>query len=197
MGLGTNSGENTFYLSVDKETGQIKHKQNNKIELYNFVEGILTKIEAVDEEYQGQPVEKIKFYLKDQDKTYILQSSRYSLFARDLYNSLANVESPGLIRITPYLSEFEGKNYVHGALRNGGEKVTKKYSKANNNFDKIPAVKQVKVGNKEYTDTSDRNAFYDALIGIIQSRIDPFSTAPMPEQEPEIDDNDDDLDVPF
>lgn len=187
MGAVIYSTDNLVFCSIVKDIvdgrGLIYVKKNNQF--INAVEGFLVKIEREDGEYEGKPTHKLKFYLRDKDEesTWVLQSSRTSYFSRAVINSLASLQSIGWTRLTPYVSvdKNSGNKFIHGAVRHNltfcnlsaGDhfKVPKKFS-----WEQIPEIEKIsvrlKTGKiKEDLDSSARDEFFEKLIDLVISRL--------------------------
>ncbi|MFW5700244.1 MAG: hypothetical protein ACOCWM_01020 [Cyclobacteriaceae bacterium] len=157
------------YYSIAKN-GKVKFKNSNgDYEYPDYIEGYLIDIQLDENEFEGNPIPKIKFEFTDNrgEIVEVLQSGRHTLFVRDILNCLYSIEGEiGWVRFTPYTSEFNGRELVHGAVRHIGDKVKKQLGK-----DDYPPVKSVKVGKKEVVDTSERDEFFEALIPKIVDKL--------------------------
>jgi hypothetical protein len=165
MGNFTNYG-----VDYDEAKIQLKGKKGEEPkEKYSYIEGYLTKVEASEYEFEGEMIQTIKFYFKDDEINYdVLECGRYTTFVRGALSCLVNLDAIDYIRLTPYNSdeEFNGKKLTHCGVRHNDNKVARKYKKGD-----YPEAVAAKVGKKEYLNTEKRDEFFDNLIPEINAKL--------------------------
>lgn len=111
-------------------TEKIDNKWVTRPKMENNVSGTLTKIEVEDDEYEGNPYKKFKFFLSDNDtkETYLLDL-RSTMLSRNLFNSILALTEFDKLSISLYKKEGKDKQeYANIALRQNGELIKGKYS---------------------------------------------------------------------
>lgn len=177
---GTFSDANKMYFRVSKldkdKNGNPKafilFGKKDDIQKFDYMEGLLVNIESFKETYEGNIIEKIRFTFrpKSGDTLAILTCGRYTAFTRDVLNCLANLPAVEFVRLTPFVSEDPATNkvYIHGAVKNNGEKIKRKFP-----VELVPKVKTeyVKQLKKEVLITAERDEFFDNLIPGILAKL--------------------------
>lgn len=170
---GTFLSKPKMFFSVSQDDAKIRRKvkDTGEYQLFDFIEGQLVDVYWKEDSYNGDPANKICFVFENGSERAELQTSESSLFTQDALNGLAAIEGTiGKVRITPYISSYEGKDYVHGAIRHNGEKIRRKYMK-----DQLPEKRRVQVGAKTMTDDSERVKFF---LDVIKDEIKPKLVSP-------------------
>jgi hypothetical protein len=169
------------YFSISKK-GKIRYKDynENKEYLYDYIEGILTRIELVEDTYEGEVITKWHLYLEDRDHSQIdvLQVGEASSAARSIITSLYCTPGQiGHIKISPYLKKVDGTSYTNVWYEHEGETVDwdKKVLEA------VPDVEEVMVGSKRVLDDSERRKFFRALASQVKKKK--LNTRPEPQPE--------------
>jgi len=127
MATGTNEHKDLYYLKMrakkDKQTEP--HFQMARaikggsapMEDVTFVTGRISDIRNSSYEWDGDIIETVKITMIDGDETYVIDSS-YTSLLRGLLNCLANIEAPGDIKISLYVSKT---GYANVWVENNGE----------------------------------------------------------------------------
>jgi len=109
MGLKESASEKTTYVNIKE--GKLVVKQVDKsLKEYKSVEGVIRKVVFNHEEYEGNKIEKAKFYINSVGELLILQMRTDSGYFRGLCNSLrssSNIKE--MLEIQPYFSKQDGK----------------------------------------------------------------------------------------
>ncbi|HYF04009.1 MAG TPA: hypothetical protein VEC36_11565 [Patescibacteria group bacterium] len=164
------------YFSIDKDTGKVKSKdKNGAVQLHDYIEGVLVGIVFEEGEYEGRPSNKyaLSFANRDGSEVDILRMGEDANTAYDTLNRLSSIDGRiGWVRLTPYFSEFNGKNITHMSVRHNGEKLLAKFRP-----DDIPKVTTVKVGKQEVMDKSDKQEFFQKLYRALREKLSNESAA--------------------
>jgi hypothetical protein len=166
MPVGVHDKKNYYSISKD---GKIRYKSGNQEHLYDYIEGNLTKIDLVKDEYEGEVNFRYHFYLTDSNVTDILQVGEQSSAARGILLSLVSIAGPiQKIKIAPYAKTKDGKTYTNVWFEHNGQ--TSDWDKAI--LEQIPPVEEVKLqSGKTFLDDSARVAFFRKLAKRAKSKI--------------------------
>jgi len=172
MPVGHSDHSSRKFYSISKD-GKIRHKNRatGQDEYYDHIEGILTKIDLVEDEYEGEISHKYHFYLEDEQHTQtdVLQVGEPSSAARGIIMSLFSIQGPiGWIRIAPYQKDApDGKKYTNVWFEHNGQTVDWNQ----NALDRVPEVKEVIHNGKHFGfDDSERRQFYRQLAAVVRNQ---------------------------
>lgn len=169
MPVGAN--KTTNYYSLSKEVPKVRHKTQDGRELFfDYIEGLLTRIDHVEDEYQGRKVYKFMFHFEPSDHSYkdILQVGENSSAARGILMSLYNVKGPiQHVKVAPYHKEHNGRNYTNVWFEHNGETVDWDKSITS----KVPPVRTINAGGREMKDDADRIDFFRRMANQIKQRL--------------------------
>jgi hypothetical protein len=189
MGVGTNNGGNILYLTVSK--GFLVNKGKN-IEAHTY-EGVLESIEKKEDEYQGQPIEKIILKMRDKDETAIIQFTAESWFTQSFFARAEKIDlsKPFILGVS---TSDQNEKMSFAWVKQGGEIVKKDET--------FPKPNKVKAGKKDVTDWTPVMEKVDEIIAKMNSldmspspqivHQDKPQSTPMP-----VDDNDEVDQLPF
>lgn len=122
------------------------------------ISGDLVSVDITEEEYNKEPYHAIKIRLEDVEaKEQYLIDARFTMVTRSLLNSLFSLNSHKDLKIGLYKAKGkEGKGeYDSVSLRQGGEKVSWKYSIA-----ELPKIEQIVTKAKTINVYDNLNDFY-------------------------------------
>ena len=154
MSLGVK--EKKIYLNIKE--GKIYDKET----AYDYVQGYLKSIETKDREFRGEVVKYWYVNLQNQSGDLYSLSLHYSSgVAKSLFLSLASVEDWSKeLKIQPYQSG----EFTKVVAYLGSEKLSWKTNE-------LPAIEEVKVGDKIVKDDSNRMRFIEGLVNEINRVI--------------------------
>ncbi len=180
------SGESLTFAKFNSKLGAfvVKDKEGKKTQFSQIRDVVITKLGLRDGEYEGQPYTELVMRLKNANG-----SSQVSF----------NIATSACAKMVSILNAadlskplgFSGQLLAKGTSfkGSGGEAVVLEndlvsISIYQNGFLKpsaeVPKVVMVKVGNKEVADTSARDAFTEAQIALLESKM----TAPVDQAVP-------------
>lgn len=141
--------------------------------------GRLVKIEAGEDEWEGNVTYNLRLTLRSANFDNVFQCGRFTFMGRDIINSLSTQKNISYIAVTPYVSATpDGKEFLHCSVRaaDAMDKLMDDGSKLKSSVNKedIPAVVEVKVGNKKVLDTEARDNYFNNLIIKISENIAPI-----------------------
>jgi hypothetical protein len=163
-------------------------------EEFPYFEGNISSIDVIEREYKGEKYKVLQLtfggFLEQKE---IFTCGLRSGFTRMLLNRLDSLEKIGWIRITPYQSEWEGKEYTLASVKWGKGNI--KCELSNTDYPK-PIEFEDNFGEKRLS-TKARDEYFDSLIDSIKRKIS-YNV------EPQVEDilskhlpEDDDSDLPF
>lgn len=155
------------------EGGRIRHRDRNGNEtFYGEIEGILTGIELVKDEYEGAVNWKYHFRFEDQahSQVDILQVGENASAARGILTTLICCDDPegiGWVKVSPYLGESDGTTYTNVWVEVNGHTVDWK----DEVVESIPDVKVFTnaIGEKNI-DSSERRMFFRRIAKNITTK---------------------------
>jgi len=152
MGLGDNSGRLT-YLNIKK--GKIAYKVDGENKESDFIEGFITKISIVEKEYEGKKYEEANIFITDGDDKYQLQMKVDSGYFRAFCNAFKSGNPNLKTKITPTFKEEGAKKTSGCFIEQNGNSLKWFYSKANDNLNEVPKLKEIMVGKKKMYDGTE------------------------------------------
>ncbi len=159
---------NMFQVSEKGEDG----KWTARAELQPRVSGNLTRVELGEGEWQDAKYGTVKLYLEDPaaDELYLLDL-RYNQLSRNLFNSLAALNSFTDISISNYStkSKKDNKDYANISLWQAGKMV-----KGKTDFAAMPqpeVIKHPKTGVVISRDFTDVDAFFKPQLEELANRV--------------------------
>lgn len=146
---------------------QISSKENNawsvsEDQSISQVTGDLVKVEASEEEYQGDKYFRVKLYLKDGGEVYLIPF-RLNIATRGLLNSLFSLESFEDISISYYESKA---GYDVFSATQGGSRVSWKYE-----LSELPKPDEVILRGKVLRDYTALDNFYLEKLEELAGRV--------------------------
>ena len=127
MGLEVNTGKLTF-VNIKEGKFYIKPKGEEK-QFFDSLSGSITKIDFVDEEYNGSKFEMAKFSIVDGGDRYLLQVRTDSGYFRGLCNSLKTGKPTEPIRISAGYKENNGKPQTTCFIEQHGQTLKHAFTK--------------------------------------------------------------------
>jgi len=88
-------------IFVNIKDGSLVIKKDGEYETFSSIKGFITKVDFIEEEFEGKKQEKAKIYITDVDQTYILQMKTNSGYFRGFCNSLKSGSPTKEVTITP------------------------------------------------------------------------------------------------
>lgn len=160
MGIGVSS--NVLYLNVS--SGFLKNKKR-EIETYSYT-GYLQKIEKVEEDFEGKPVEKIILFMKDDksEENAQIKCTAESWYTATLFPRLALIDVTKPVTIGVSGSDKENSKASFAWVKQGGETI--KVEKGS-----YPVVEKIKVGKKDVDSWEKVLEYADEIISRINSTI--------------------------
>lgn len=176
------------FFSISKN-GKIRYKDRdtNQEHFYDYIEGILTKIDLVKDEYEGEEIYKWHFYLEDEHHTQtdVLQVGEASSAARGILMTLFCVDGPiGHVYISPY--KKPDSKFTNVWVEHNRQTVDWKEEVKN----AIPEAQVVQIGTRQIVDDTERRKFFRLLAARIKNEklgVSPAqaaATAPRPAPGP-------------
>jgi hypothetical protein len=148
-----------FYQSTDKE-----HTTP-----YDEFEGIITRMNFREDEYQGQKIEKLQITLTDGTDEFVLPVSFNSSYASSLISFLKNADLTQSLTLVPTMKvDQSGKEQRSILVKQGSQFVKSFYTKTSPNG--LPAFNKVKVNGKEVWDKTD---YLDFLRDVVTNEFVP------------------------
>ncbi len=193
MAVVTRDRKKYYYANVNKE-GRMRlrsrQEDGNYVEqLVDGISGTIVDIKKTEGDYEGTPIPRLEVTMMDGGEKYILSVSRYSTYGRGLINKLRNVNMSRFVEIGAFASQFNGKQYIHPSVQQGGKNVLRSITN-----EEMPQVKTVMVGKKEVMDSSERDDFFDAKLDIL---IQDLAEKPAPTAMDAVEELEEVCDVPF
>lgn len=156
------------YFSISKE-GKVRYKDpdTKQEHLYDFIEGILTKIDLVQDEYEGEVIYKWHFHLEDKEHTQtdVLQVGEASSAARGIIMSLFSVDGPiEHIYVRPY--KKKDVKYTNVWFEHNGETVDWDEQL----IEALPEVDVIDTGYKKIPNDGERRKFIRGLAARVKKQ---------------------------
>lgn len=156
MALGNNSGKLTF---VNIKEGKLYVKpKDSEIQFFDFIEGVITKVEFVDEEYNGQKFERAKILLVDDEERYMLQIRTDSGYFRGFCNSLRMGKPTERIKIAPYYKLENDRPQTTCFIQQNGQVLKHAFTKDNPGA--LPQLEKIKFKGNDVWDGSKQIEFW-------------------------------------
>ena len=204
MGLGDNTGKFT-YLNIKK--GKISYKKDGVPQESDYIEGFITGVKVEEKEFEGKKYDEASFTIVDKDDKYLLQMKLDSGYCRAFCNAFKSGNPLLKTKITPTYEEKNTKKISGCFVEQNGTSLKWFYSKANDNLDQVPKLKEVMVGKTKHYDGSEILAFWKKwLLSLTFKDEMEASSHSMSTQdnglntkstEPSFDPNEDSSDLPF
>ena len=158
MGLSNNT-VSIVYLNM--KHGKFARKNTNgDIELFDSVDGVITKVEFVDDEYNGEKYRKLAVTLEDGSEKFLVQVRTDSGYFRGLTNAIANADISAKVKLVGSSKVGEnGKPQTTIFVNQHGKALKWKWSKEHPGD--LPALKKVKLKGKEVYDNEAQQAFFE------------------------------------
>jgi hypothetical protein len=154
------------YYTISKEDspdGLIRHKDHSgQVHHFGGLEGILTSIDLVKDEYEGQIQMKWQFKFEDRDHSQvdILQIGEGASAARGLIISMVSCPGEiGWVSLSPYRKEYEGSTYTNLYVKINREEVEWDEQV----IDNLPGVQAEEYKGREFIDDSARRKYVRQL----------------------------------
>lgn len=160
MGLNNNTGggsqyvsfrKGKFYLGKDKETS------------YNELEGKITNLSYVDDEFEGKPMRKLVIKMTDGEQNYILSVISDSSYATQFISFLKNADLTDTLSLVGTSKTGEdGKEKIGLLVKQNDTFLKGYYTKADPKG--LPQMKQITVNKKLVWDKSDYLEFLENVV---------------------------------
>jgi len=124
-------------------------------ETYTSVFGKLTKVELENFEYKGDVNKVAKFYLEDENETYLLDL-RYNVPSRGFFNSVLGLQTHENLKVSYYRNKA---GYPAFYLTQNGVATNWAFTK-----EELPVPPKVMFKGKLHTDFSETDAFYEKQL---------------------------------
>jgi len=146
------------------------------------VTGDLSKVEAVEEEYQGDKYFRIKLYLRDGGETYLIPF-RLNIATRGLLNALFSLETFKDVTISYYQSKA---GYDVYSVSQDGKRVSWKFE-----LSELPVPDEVTLRGKKIRDYTNLDNFYLEQVEELSQKVGKknSSTNKQEVEETEVDEN--------
>lgn len=166
MGVGNNDRK-FRYVNIKK--GKIVIKEDGGIAEYGYIEGHLTDITIVEDEYKGKKYKKLCLELRDGIETFQLQMKLDSGYGRAFCCTIPNADLSKPIRITPTYKE-DGEKQESGLFMNQDKPIKWAFTREVNNG--RPDLEKITVRGEEMWDNTKQQAFYiDLLLNKIKPNL--------------------------
>lgn len=173
-----------FEISEPGEDGKFQVKDDKSI---NTVSGRLVRIEAKEDEYQGDKYYRARIFLRDGEEGYML-ASRLNIASRSLVNCLFSlVDFEKEISIKYYRSKAGYESFY---VSQNGEKVGWKFDSQ-----EIPKPQEVSFRGKTIRDFSEVDKFFVDQISILNDKLQELKSPSSSGSENEVDEVESDEDV--
>lgn len=173
------------YLSIKE--GKLVVKKNGVSQIYDGLQGTVTKVDFVKEEYQGNQYEKANIYVNHEGQAYILQMHVDSGYFRNFCNALKNGKPKEEVYIQPSYKKDENGRVSAGCFISQGGKYLKHAHTKDNPGDLPPLEKVTFKGETRYDNTKQLAYWKEWLASVFGEDV----------VEPEVENAGDDSDVPF
>lgn len=170
-------GEGVTYLTIKE--GKLSTKKNGVVEIYDGVEGTITKVDFIMDEYEGKQYEKANIYISNSGQTYILQMHVDSGYFRNFCNALKAGKPKDTVYIQPsYKKDENGKTSAGCFISQGGKYL--KHAHTKDNPGDLPPLETVTFkGEKRYDNSKQITFWKDWLKGVFGEDV----VSNEPEQE--------------
>lgn len=171
MGLGNNRGKFT-YVNIRK--GSLFTKKDEQELLYENLEGTITDITIVDDEYKGKQFKKLQLLIVDGPDKFLLQMRLDSGYGIAFCMICPHIDFNKPVNLSPIYSEKDGKGKAGMFVNQNGVALKWAWTKdirENDRFGKLPQLEKgshPKLG--EYWDNSAQQEFF---IDMLLSKIKP------------------------
>jgi hypothetical protein len=158
MPLIKEGSEKATYVNVSK--GKFYTKESGKDPVfYGELEGYITAISFIIDEYQGKKFEKCQIHVVDDNDIFILKIKVDSRYFRTFCNFLKNANIYDKIRFSPYYKEEQNgyKNVVMFLKQNS---VALKSYHTKDNPRGLPDAPKINFKGEETTDFTQQNEYY-------------------------------------
>lgn len=118
MPVGNSGSRKVYYKLMENEKkDRLNIGMKGLEESYSYIQGKVKELKAIKGEYNGETTLALQVVFSAGDYDEVLQVGGNSLAARDIILSLVNLSYLECMRLTPYLSEYEGKNLKRISVR--------------------------------------------------------------------------------
>jgi len=155
------------YFEISKKEG--KEWKIVDDQTISSITGDLSKVEVVEEEWQGDKYFRVKLFLRDGDESYLVPL-RLSIASRSLLNSLFSLEDFSNITIKYYQTATGYDAYF---VSQNDERVAWKYDTS-----EIPAADEVTLGKKKIRDFTKVDSFYVEKVNELAQRLNKANSRP-------------------
>lgn len=108
-GLKEFTSGNIIYVNI-REGRLVVKQSDGTFKQYMSIEGQIKKVTFVEQDYEGQKIEKAKFNIASHGEMVVIQMKTDSGYFRGLCNSLKSSSNPkDLLEIQPHFSKSDGK----------------------------------------------------------------------------------------
>lgn len=159
MGLGNNERKRV-YVNISK--GKCVIKKGDQVELYNYLEGMLTNIEIVDADYEGRKYKNVYLTIVDDTETYFLQMKLDSGYGTAFCKIIKNANFQKPLKIQPTYSEEDGKKKSGMFISQGGVPLKWFYTK--DNLGDCPTLEQATFKGETVWDNSKQQNFFMKML---------------------------------
>jgi hypothetical protein len=168
-GLQKNQNLNATYVNI-KEGSLVVKTKDSMLETYDSLEGVISRVEFLVDEYEGKKVEKCKFYVNAIGQLFILQVKTNSGYFRGLCNSLASANSPKeTLKIIPsFRKDEKGKPKSTCFVEQNGKFLKHAFTKEN--MGELPDLDKVTFkGEVQYDNTKQIEFWKNWLVDIFNT----------------------------
>ncbi len=164
-------GEGVTYLNIKE--GKLATKRNGVIATYDGVEGTITKVDFVKDEYEGRHYEKLNVYINNEGETYVLQMNVDSGYFRNFCNALKSGKPKEILYIQPsYKKDENGKTSAGCFIKQGGKYL--KHAHTKENMGDLPQLEKTVFKGETKYDNSKQIAYWKnwltSVFGVVEQQ---------------------------
>lgn len=159
MGVGNNTRNYTF---ANIRRGKIVIKEGETYKEYGYVEGRLTDIQIVEDEYQGTKYKKLCLILEDGIDRFNFQMKLDSGYGRAVCSKLPNCDFGHDIKFQPTYEVVDDKPKTGMFLNQGATAIKAAYT--NDNPNGRPPLEKAEFKGKVMYDNTEQLAFYENVL---------------------------------
>lgn len=168
MPVGNNDNHNSRFANIRK--GKVIIKEGDEYKEYGYIEGTITDIQIIEDEYKGKKYKKVCVFLHDGIEGWNFQFRLDSGYGRAFCNTIENADLSKHIKFTPNWKEVDGKDVTTMFLAQGANAL--KWAHTRDNPGELPDLEKITVRGEDMWDNTKQQAFYtNLLLDVIKPKL--------------------------
>ncbi|MEI7510519.1 MAG: hypothetical protein WCJ62_13770 [Flavobacterium sp.] len=183
------SGNSFRYVNIKNGKLVVKNTSNED-EFFDTIDGVITKIEFKEKEYQNRKYEVAEININNVGERFILSISVDSGYFRGFINSLRSSKPTELLTIKPFMKESDGKRQTTCFINQNDTAM--KFFFTKDKMGDFPEAIPVVVGGKTIYDNTKQTQYWKNWLASVYTEAhqetNSISTYEMPNDADMIDD---------